>query len=156
MKKAKLKKMYFTSTHFCEWQVFENFEFINFSPKEKRIRKRQLSKGYLVNFSVKINGKTGTSRWKNCCYWLILKKAELTNIFVHVFFFCIFIFGKYGFFRILSVYLFSQMQCKRKFSVHRISSSKCWASNKRCPLISAAFLGIHIEISASLKEALPL
>ena len=45
LKKAKLKKMYFTITHFCEWQVFENFEFINFSPKEKRIRKRQLSQG---------------------------------------------------------------------------------------------------------------
>ena len=30
---------------FCEKRVFENFEFINFSPKEKRIRKRQLNQG---------------------------------------------------------------------------------------------------------------
>ena len=33
---------------------------------------------------------------------------------------------------------------------YRISSNKRWASNKRRPLISAALLGIHIEISASL------
>ena len=30
---------------FYEWQVFENFGFINFSPIEKRIRKRQLNQG---------------------------------------------------------------------------------------------------------------
>ena len=33
---------------------------------------------------------------------------------------------------------------------YRISSNKCWASNKGCPVISTAPLGIHIEISASL------
>ena len=31
------KKSYFVGTYFCKWQVFENFEFIDFSPKEKRI-----------------------------------------------------------------------------------------------------------------------
>ena len=35
---CELKKPYFASTYFYEWQVFESFEFINFSPKEKRIR----------------------------------------------------------------------------------------------------------------------
>ena len=34
---------------------------------------------------------------------------------------------------------------------HRISSNKGRTSNKRRPLISAAHLGIHIEISATLK-----
>ena len=34
----------------------------------KRIIKRQLNEGHSANFSVKINGKTGRSRWKNCCY----------------------------------------------------------------------------------------
>ena len=37
---CKLKKFYFASTFFCEWQVFEDFEFVNFSPIEKRIWKR--------------------------------------------------------------------------------------------------------------------
>ena len=27
--------LYFASTSFCEWQVFENFQFLNFSPYEK-------------------------------------------------------------------------------------------------------------------------
>ena len=35
----------FVSTYLCEWQVFENIEFTNFSPKEKRIRKKQLNQG---------------------------------------------------------------------------------------------------------------
>ena len=30
----------FVTTYFCEWQVFENSDFINFSPKEKKVRKR--------------------------------------------------------------------------------------------------------------------
>ena len=33
---------------------------------------------------------------------------------------------------------------------YRISSNKRWVSNKHRPLISAAHLDIHIEISASL------
>ena len=33
--------------------------------------------------------------------------------------------------------------------VYHIFSNKCWASNQQCPLVSAATLGIHIEISAS-------
>ena len=37
---SQAKKSYFASTYFREWQAFDNFEFINFSPKEKRIRKR--------------------------------------------------------------------------------------------------------------------
>ena len=36
---CELKKSYFVGTYFCKWQVFENFEFIDFRPKEKRIRK---------------------------------------------------------------------------------------------------------------------
>ena len=60
---------------FCEKRVFENFEFINFSPKEKGIRKRQLNQGTFGSVFVKINGKTGRSRWKKYCYWLVLKKA---------------------------------------------------------------------------------
>ena len=53
---------------FCEKRVFENFEFINFSPKEKGIRKRQLNQGTFGSVFVKINGKTGRSRWKKYCY----------------------------------------------------------------------------------------
>ena len=49
-------------------------------------------------------------------------------------------------------------KCKRNrkcihisiYMTYRISSNKCCSSNKRRPLISAAPLGIHIEISASL------
>ena len=62
------KKSYFASTCFCEKRVFENFEFINFSPKEKGIRKRQLNQGTFGSVFVKINGKTGRSRWKKYCY----------------------------------------------------------------------------------------
>ena len=40
---CELKKSYFARTYFWEWTVFENFEVINFSSKEKRIRKRQLN-----------------------------------------------------------------------------------------------------------------
>ena len=35
------------------------------------------------------------------------------------------------------------------FLIYRIFSNKHWASNKRRPLVSVAFLDIHIEISAS-------
>ena len=35
----------FARAYLCEWQAFENFEFTNFSPKEKRIRKKQLNQG---------------------------------------------------------------------------------------------------------------
>ena len=38
----------------------------------------------------------------------------------------------------------------KRFVIYRISSNKRRASNKCRPLISAAPLGIHIEISASL------
>ena len=76
---CELKKSYFVSTYVCEWQAFENFEFINFRPKEKRIRKRQLNQRICERQYD--NGKTGRSQWKNCCYWLILKKTALTNIF---------------------------------------------------------------------------
>ena len=34
-------------------------------------------------------------------------------------------------------------------SIYCISCNKCWASNKCCPLIKAAPLAIHIEISGS-------
>ena len=36
------------------------------------------------------------------------------------------------------------------FFIYRVSSNKHRARNKRRPLVSAASLGIHIEISASL------
>ena len=54
--------------YFREWQIFENFEFLNFRSREKRIRKKQLIKEHSANVSVKINGKTGRSQCKNCCY----------------------------------------------------------------------------------------
>ena len=54
--------------YFREWQIFENFEFLNFRPRGKRIRKKQLIKEHSANVSVKINGKTGRSQCKNCCY----------------------------------------------------------------------------------------
>ena len=54
--------------HFREWQIFENFEFLNFRSREKGIRKKQLIKEHSANVSVKINGKTGRSQCKNCCY----------------------------------------------------------------------------------------
>ena len=60
-----------TSLQYClfrEWQIFENFEFLNFRSREKRIRKKQLIKEHSANVSVKINGKTGRSQCKNCCY----------------------------------------------------------------------------------------
>ena len=64
---------HFTSTYFCKWQVFENFKFMNFSPKGKRIRKRQLNQvGHSAKVSVKINGTTGRSLFKNCCFKLRL------------------------------------------------------------------------------------
>ena len=57
---CKLKKSYFASTYFCKWQVFENFEFINFIPKEEKNKKKA------VEIQVKINRKTGRSQWRNC------------------------------------------------------------------------------------------
>ena len=56
---------------------------------------------------------TGKSQWKNCCYWLILKKAELTNIFLGIFLLSIY-FQEIWIFCILNVYLFLQMLFKKK------------------------------------------
>ena len=81
-------KFYFVSTYICKWKVFQNFKFINFSPKEK-IRKDSWIKRHLANVSVKINRKTGRLCWKSCCLWWILKKAKLTNI-LWAYFFCIY------------------------------------------------------------------
>ena len=108
---------------FCEKRVFENFEFINFSPKEKRIRKRQLNQGTFGSVFVKINGKTGRSRWKKYCYWLVLKKAELTNIFCASFFSCI-CFRKIWILGIFGVYSILLMLFKRKFCVYSILQNR--------------------------------
>ena len=120
------------STYVCKWQAFENFEFINFRPKEKRIRKRQLNQRICERQHD--NGKTGRSQWKNCCYWLILKKTALTNIFcilyiyrgvftyTLIYIYCIY-FQEMWIFRILSIYLFSQMPFKRKFCVSNFVKS---------------------------------
>ena len=77
---------------------------------------------YSPNVSVKINGKTGRSRWKNCCYWLILKKkAELTNNFCAHFFSCIY-FREIWILRIFSVYLF----LRKLFKILRLFNfAKC-------------------------------
>ena len=37
----------------------ENFDLINFSPKEKRVKKDSWTKGHLVDISVKINRNAG-------------------------------------------------------------------------------------------------
>ena len=57
------KKLYFVSTYFCEWQVYENFEFINLAPKKKEQEKDSWIKGHSANVSVKINGKTKVVDW---------------------------------------------------------------------------------------------
>ena len=51
--------------HISRVIIFENFKFINFSPKEKD----SWIKGYLANASVKANGKTDRPWWKN---WFII------------------------------------------------------------------------------------
>ena len=43
-----------------------------------------------------------------------------------------------------------QAEAMTQFHAYRISSNKHRTSSKRCPLISAATSGIHIELSASL------
>ena len=60
-----MRLLYFASTYICKWQVFENFEFLNFSPKEKD----SWIKGYSANVSVKINGKSSRSRFILIYYW---------------------------------------------------------------------------------------
>ena len=123
---CELKKTYFASTYFFEWQVFENVKFINFSLIENRIRKGSWIKGYVANFSFKINGKTGRSRWKNCCYWLILKKKKIFLNLKGIWIFCI-----------LSVYLFSETLFKGFDQI-----SRNWLKN------------IHAKIS-TLKVYIP-
>ena len=115
------KKSYFGSTYFCEWQVFENFELINFNPKEKR-KKDSWIKRYSANASVKINEKTGRSRWKNCKR-LIPKKAELTNIF-WAYFFHMFIIRKYEFCANLTCIYFRECCLKRKLWVYLILQNR--------------------------------
>ena len=44
------------------------------APKNKELEKDSWIKEHSA-VSVRINGETGRSRWKNCCYWLILRKA---------------------------------------------------------------------------------
>ena len=85
---CELKKITFREYLCLQMASFWKFEFINFRPKEKRKRKRQLNQRICERQHD--NGKTGRSQWKNCCYWLILKKTALTNIFcIHV---CIYIY----------------------------------------------------------------
>ena len=71
------------STYFCEWQVFENLDFPNFSPKEKD----SWIEGCPANVSVKINGKTSSSRFTLIYYWSVIdwfKKFSCIN-FMHIF-----------------------------------------------------------------------
>ena len=96
---------------FCKWQDFENLEFVNFSLIKKEYEKGSWIKG--------LNRNTGRSQWKNCCFWFILKKAELTNISCGYFFSCIYFLEIWNF-CIPSVYLFLQILFKRKFCLYLI------------------------------------
>ena len=80
------KKLFFASIYFCKWQVFENFEIINFSPKEKRIRKRQLNQRMFGECFCQDQRKDRQVTMVKLLL-LILKQAELTNIFCAYFFF---------------------------------------------------------------------
>ena len=73
---CELKKSYFASTYFCEWQVFENFEFINFTPKEKRIRKRQFNHEICGSCFCEEKRKSRKVTMKDCCYWWFWKKPN--------------------------------------------------------------------------------
>ena len=112
------KKILFREYLFLQMEIFENFKFINFSPKEKRIRKRLESRDIRLIFLSRSTERQAGHNGRTVAIDWFQKKAELTNVFCTYFF--VFIFGKYEFFCILSVYLFSKMLFKRKFCVYII------------------------------------
>ena len=105
------KESYFVSTYFLQMARFWKSRVCKFQPHKKRIWKRQLNQG--------LNRNTGRSQWKNCCFWFILKKAELTNISCAYFLSCIYFLEIWNF-CIPSVYLFLQILFKRKFCLYLI------------------------------------
>ena len=95
---------------------FRKFRVYKLQPGWKKNKKKTVEQGNSANVSVKINGKTGRSWWKNCCYWLILKKAEfITNIFCAYIFSCIHL-CEIWILCIFGVYLFSRMPFKENFA----------------------------------------
>ena len=75
-------------TVFCKYLFFAIGKFLKisslykFQPHRKKNKKKTVESR---DMQLIFNGKAGRSRWKSCCYWLILKKAELTNIFLDIF-----------------------------------------------------------------------
>ena len=90
--------------------------------QRKKNKRKSWIKGHQANVYLKINGKTGSSRWKNCCYWLILKKAELTNIFVHIFFVYLFSWNM-NFVHIWRVFIFANAVWKKISRVFNFAKS---------------------------------
>ena len=109
-----LKKVIFCEYLFSRMASFWKCQVYKFKPQRKKNKKNTVeSRDIQLMFLSR-----SIERWKNCCYWLILKKAGLTSIFC-AYFFCIY-FCKIWILCIFGVYLLSQMLFKRKFHVYLI------------------------------------
>ena len=115
------KKSYFGSTYFCEWQVFENFELINFNPKEK-IKKTVESRDIRLMLLSRSTKRQAGHDGKTVNDWF-QKKAELTNIF-WAYFFHMFIIRKYEFCANLTCIYFRECCLKRKLCVYLILQNR--------------------------------
>ena len=83
---CELKKSYFASTYFCEWQVFENFEFINFTPPKKKNKKKTVESWDMRLMFLWRETEKQEGHDERLLLLMILKKTELTNIFFeHIF-----------------------------------------------------------------------
>ena len=93
-----------------------------------------------------------------CCLWLVFRKnIYIINICIHRYIYIykyihIYIYIStyiYYIYKYIYIYIYICIYIYIIY-IYRISSNKCWASNKRCALItSAPSFGNHIEISPS-------
>ena len=94
------------------WEILNHL-----NPNDKTIKKDSWIKQYSA-VSVKINRDTRRWRWKNCCYWLIVKRSWINHIFCRYFFSCIY------FREIWILYIFSRMPFKKKSCVSLILQNR--------------------------------
>ena len=94
---CKLKKSYFASICFCKWKVFENFKFINFSPKEKTIRKRRLNQWIFGLCFCQDQREDMQSTLEKLVLLIVSKKSRINQHFLWIPFFMYFFGGKYEF-----------------------------------------------------------
>ena len=110
-----LAKIVFCKYLSLQMTSFWKFRLCKFQPQREKNKKKTVeSRDIWLMFLSRSPEMQAGHGWKKC-YWLILKKPELTNIF-YAYFFCVFIFWKYEFCAYFTCICFHECCLKENFT----------------------------------------